>query len=161
MRVEREVVDCAQVGWCFQEEAYRTILPWMAQEMQYWSFRYILGTAYSAKTEASEISPARVWLVVEFGRDQEQRGGARDCGKCLLNVGVRRNRRTDSSRLDHVADGESLHGLVLRNASRAVGAADGLDVATTLLVATAVQKLSARHPVFIHDQTNRTWKLSS
>jgi hypothetical protein len=37
--------------------AYRTILPWIAQETQYWSFRYILGTEYSAKTEASEISP--------------------------------------------------------------------------------------------------------
>ena len=29
----------------------------MAQETQYWSFRYILGTVYSGKTEASEISP--------------------------------------------------------------------------------------------------------
>jgi len=29
----------------------------MAQETQYCSFRYILGTVYSAKTEASEISP--------------------------------------------------------------------------------------------------------
>jgi hypothetical protein len=37
---------------------YRTILPWMAHETQYWSFRYILGTVYSGKTEASEISPA-------------------------------------------------------------------------------------------------------
>lgn len=74
---------------------------------------------------------------------------------------VQWNRRTDSSRLNHVADGESLHGLVLGNASRAVGAADGLDVATTLLVATAVQILSARHPVISPDQINRTWKLSS
>ena len=39
-------------------DAYRTIFPWMAQETQYWSFRYILGTLYSGKTEASEISPA-------------------------------------------------------------------------------------------------------
>ena len=31
----------------------------MAQETQYWSLRYILGTAYSGKTEASEISPTR------------------------------------------------------------------------------------------------------
>lgn len=38
---------------------YRTILPWMAQDTQYWSFRYILGTAYSGNTEASEISPAK------------------------------------------------------------------------------------------------------
>jgi hypothetical protein len=28
----------------------------MAQETQYCSFRYILGTVYSAKTEASEMS---------------------------------------------------------------------------------------------------------
>ena len=32
----------------------------MAQETQYWSLRYILGTEYSAKTEASEMSP--VWM---------------------------------------------------------------------------------------------------
>jgi hypothetical protein len=38
-------------------KTHRTILPWMAQETQYWSFRYILGTVYSAKTEASEMSP--------------------------------------------------------------------------------------------------------
>lgn len=32
----------------------------MAQETQYCSFRYILGTVYSAKTEASEMSPADI-----------------------------------------------------------------------------------------------------
>ena len=37
--------------------------------------------------------------------------------------------RTDRRRLDHVADGEALDGLVLGGASRAVGAPDGLDVA--------------------------------
>lgn len=37
--------------------------------------------------------------------------------------------RTDSRRLDHVADGEPLDGLILGGASRAVGAPDGLDVA--------------------------------
>lgn len=42
---------------------------------------------------------------------------------------------TNSSRLNHVADGESLDGLVLGGASRAVGATDGLDVAAALLVA--------------------------
>jgi hypothetical protein len=47
-------------------------------------------------------------------------------------------RRTDGGRLDHVADGESLDCLVLGSASRAVGAADGLDVAATLLVTAAV-----------------------
>jgi hypothetical protein len=40
-------------------KTYRTILPWMAHETQYWSFKYILGTVYSGKTEASEISPVR------------------------------------------------------------------------------------------------------
>jgi len=47
-------------------------------------------------------------------------------------------KRTDGGRLDHVADGESLDRLVLGCASRAVGAADGLDVAATLLVTAAV-----------------------
>jgi hypothetical protein len=40
-----------------RDAAYRTILPWMAQETQYWSFKYILGTVYSEKTDASPISP--------------------------------------------------------------------------------------------------------
>lgn len=53
-------------------------------------------------------------------------------------------RRTDGSRLDHVADGESLDRLVLGRASRAVGAADGLDVAATLLV-TAVGRSLLDH----------------
>jgi hypothetical protein len=38
---------------------YRTIFPWMAQETQYCSLRYILGTVYSGNTDASEISPRR------------------------------------------------------------------------------------------------------
>lgn len=64
----------ADTWWCVSEcvlraasgaravslRTYRTILPWMAQETQYWSLRYILGTEYSAKTEASEMSPVRV-----------------------------------------------------------------------------------------------------
>ena len=44
------------MGKCW-DFMYRTILPWMAHETQYWSLRYILGTAYSGKTEASDISP--------------------------------------------------------------------------------------------------------
>lgn len=137
----------------------------MAHETQYWSFKYILGTAYSAKTEASEISPVGVVLVVVFEEDQSRVVGGviegRGRRKCLQDVEVWRNRRTDSGGLDHVADGESLDGLVLRNASRAVGAADGLDVATTLLVATAVTTMSARHLVSIHGEAIRTWRLSS
>jgi len=43
-----------------QVVAYRTILPWMAQETQYCNLRYILGTVYSVNTDASEISPAEV-----------------------------------------------------------------------------------------------------
>lgn len=53
---------------------------------------------------------------------------------------VRLGRRTDSSGLNHVADGESLDRLVLGGASRAVGAADGLDVAAALLVTSAVKR---------------------
>jgi hypothetical protein len=50
-------------------------------------------------------------------------------------------RRTDGSRLDHVADGESLDCLVLGCASRAVGATDRLDVAATLLVSAVGRSL--------------------
>ena len=48
---------------------------------------------------------------------------------------------TDGGGLDHVADGESLDRLVLGSASRAVAAADGLDVAAALLVAAVVLSL--------------------
>lgn len=48
--------------------------------------------------------------------------------------------RTDGSGLDHVADGESLDGLVLGSAASAVGAAHGLDVAAAVLVTTAVKR---------------------
>jgi hypothetical protein len=51
----------------------------------------------------------------------------------------RSGNHTDSSRLDHVADGESLDRLVFGSASRAVGASDRLDVTTTLLVTSAVR----------------------
>lgn len=52
-------------------------------------------------------------------------------------------RRTDGGGLDHVADGESLDGLVLRGASRAVGATDRLDVAPAVLVAAAANQMLA------------------
>jgi len=41
---------------------------------------------------------------------------------------------TNGSRLNHVTDGESLDGLILGGTSGAVGATNGLDVATALLV---------------------------
>jgi hypothetical protein len=56
-------------------------------------------------------------------------------------------RRTNSGRFDHVADSEPLDGLVLGRASRAVAAADGLDVAASLLVATAGLKLAGEYLV--------------
>lgn len=40
----------------------------MAQETQYCSLRYILGTVYSGKTEASEISPADCQRIVHSKR---------------------------------------------------------------------------------------------
>jgi hypothetical protein len=48
---------------------------------------------------------------------------------------------TNGSQLDHRADGVTLDGLVLGDAARAVGAADGLDVAATVLVASVVSSL--------------------
>lgn len=46
---------------------------------------------------------------------------------------------TDGSGLNHVADSESLDGLVLGDAASAVGAAHGLGVAAAVLVTTAVK----------------------
>ena len=54
--------------------------------------------------------------------------------------------RTDGSGLNHVADGETLDGLVLGNAASAVGAAHGLDVAAAVLVATARKSISYHSP---------------
>lgn len=105
----------------------------MAHETQYWSFRYILGTAYSGKTEASEISPAcksRVLVLVLKTVPK--------LPKTWMNSGGGGKERTNSGTLDHVADCESLYRLILWCAARAVGAADRLDVSSSLLVATAV-----------------------
>lgn len=52
---------------------YRTILPWMAQETQYCSLRYILGTVYSGNTEASEISPGKRRLLAELSCPRNNR----------------------------------------------------------------------------------------
>lgn len=49
--------------------------------------------------------------------------------------------RTDSSRFDHVPYREPLDCLVFGRASRAVGASDRLDAATTFLVTSAVKTL--------------------
>ena len=49
---------------------------------------------------------------------------------------------TNSSRLNHVADGESLYRLVLGCATRAVAASDRLNVATTLFVSSTEQIIS-------------------
>ena len=119
----------------------------MAHETQYWSFKYILGTVYSGKTEASEISPVQL-LVHDPGAS----GGPRV-----------RGRRTDGGRLNHVADGESLDRLVLGSASRAVGAADGLDVAAALLVTAAVGALvvASRARSVISVVVVHTWTLAS
>ena len=48
---------------------------------------------------------------------------------------------TDCRRLDHVAHSEALDGLVLGDASRAVRAADEVDVAAAFLVAAVVSSL--------------------
>lgn len=52
---------------------------------------------------------------------------------------------TDSRALDHVPHGETLDGLVLADASRAVRAADELDVAAALLVAAVISSLLGLH----------------
>jgi len=88
---------------------------------------------YSGKTEASEISPAQL-VSHSIASVKTARESPHIIHSCASLVGE----RTDGGRLDHVPDGKSLYRLVLGCASRAVGATDGLDVATTLLVAAAV-----------------------
>lgn len=61
---------------------------------------------------------------------------------------IRGIERTDSSGLNHVADGEALDRLVLGNATSAVGAADRLDVAAAVLVATAVKSQFSLFHIF-------------
>ena len=55
---------------------------------------------------------------------------------------------TDSRALNHVPHSETLDGLVLADASRAVGAADEVDVATALLVASVISSLLGLHNEF-------------
>jgi hypothetical protein len=98
-----------------------------------YSLRYILGTVYSGNTEASEMSPAQYVSPRLISSSIYGLYGSQSM--CVA--------RTDSGGLNHVADGESLDCLVLGSASRAVGAADGLDVAAALLVATAIDGLAA------------------
>lgn len=68
-------------------------------------------------------------------------------------------RRTNGGRLDHVPDRESLDRLVLGCASRAVGAANGLDVAAALLVTSAVTFVSGC--VIRSEDCKSTWTLAS
>lgn len=70
-------------------------------------------------------------------------------------------RRTDGGALDHVADGESLYRLVLWCTPRAIGAADGLDVTSSLLVATAVVDVSVMGLGVPDLCGRRTWMLAS
>jgi hypothetical protein len=55
----------------------------------------------------------------------------------LIYASTIERQRTDGSRFDHVTDGKSLDGLILRCASRAVRASNWLDVAAAVLVTSA------------------------
>ena len=73
--------------------------------------------------------------VVLLDVQARQLVGVQDGG--LLNI-------TSGGGINHVADGELADGLILRGATRAVGAADGGGVATTVLGTTVVAALG-RH----------------
>lgn len=60
------------------------------------------------------------------------------CLRVLTLVDTGRTDITNGCALDHVADGESLDGLVLGNASGAVAAAYKFDVTASRLVAAAI-----------------------
>lgn len=96
-----------------------------------------MGTVYSGNTDASEISPGDTIILAIFSlldRTNFVDFGSLRSGPCCAK---RVTGRTNSCRLDHVADGESLYRLVLGCTSRAVGASDRLDVTAPILVATA------------------------
>jgi hypothetical protein len=67
--------------------------------------------------------------------------GGRDGSRPLTLVDRSIADVTDSSRLDHVANGESLDGLVLGDRAGAVGASHKRDVSTAVLVASSVSSL--------------------
>jgi hypothetical protein len=126
----------------------------MAQETQYWSFKYIFGTLYSGKTEASEISPV-FDHVRKFGlpcKPYVLSNLYSDSISISLTIQERRScRRTDSGRLDHVTDGESLDCLIFWRASRTVTASNWVDVTTSGLVTSAATGSSAK----IHEKLGR------
>jgi len=62
-------------------------------------------------------------------------------GNCIFLEYRRIGDVTNGGGFHHVTDGESLDGLIFGCASRAVGAADGLDVAAALLVTAVVLSL--------------------
>ena len=116
------------------EATYRTILPWMAQETQYCSLRYILGTVYSGNTDASEISPMKRTNILAKSHNfvkppwhhyplshfvsssslySNAHTLAHDPWTHVYEILV----HTNSCRLDHVADGESLDCLILWSTS--------------------------------------------
>ena len=113
---------------------YRTILPWIAQETQYCNLRYILGTVYSGNTDASEISPMKRTNILAKSHNfvkppwhhyplshfvsssslySNAHTLAHDPWTHVYEILV----HTNSCRLDHVADGESLDCLILWSTS--------------------------------------------
>ena len=93
-------------------------------------------------------------------------GGIRDvtCRRLVSDARfvprVDHGKRTNGSRLDHVADGEALDGLVLGRASRAVAATNGLDMAAAVLVTSAeVRSVHALYQVL--NMVDLTWTRAS
>ncbi len=68
-----------------------------------------------------------------------RRSGTRQGKRTLVHASLAQI--TNRRRLDHVTDGETLDGLVFGDASRAVRAADKVDVAAAVLVASVVSSL--------------------
>ena len=92
----------------------------MAHETQYAILMYNLGITYSAIHQRSAAHSTGGKEGIRTRVDAS-----------LADI-------SDSSTLDHVPHGESLDGLILAHAARAVRAAHVGDVATSLLVAAAI-----------------------
>lgn len=133
------------------------MITFLIHDRHYWTGRLVgsLGSSLG-------VDPLAVTVVADTGRrgadtaaltrtnaDVLAVDGARNAvvdldvqlgqGVLLVHRGLRDI--TDGSRLNHVADGKALDGLVLRDHARAVRAADRVDVATALLVASVGSSL--------------------
>jgi hypothetical protein len=114
----------------------------MAQSSHSWGGQRTGQSCRGWRKRHSTAASGTSWERCTPRRRRHRRCHLEDCKRLFGTRTKSGGRRTDSSRLNHVADGESLDSLILGGASRAVAASDGLDVAAALLVSAAGKLVS-------------------